>query len=216
MAAQFQWREPNRSELAKFLVDENGFDGDRLSSSLDRVVKGLKLKNQQRLDAFFQVQETEEMRAKREEKAKLKRELAAAEAKKQKAIVKKRKAEEKEEAEKESQSQNQSQSKGKRGKKSKSTEEKSYLIRLPVDQQAKQGRSQGHSKSQPEQQSDSHDTPESQVKSRQQKEEISPKDSAADDHDAEAEEEWALQAPLFVDDEIVEEDEMPMLEYAPQ
>jgi flap endonuclease-1 len=64
----FKWEAPDVDGLVKFLVEEKGFNEDRVKSGAARLQKNLKSSQQSRLEGFFQVKPKTE-----EEKANLKR-----------------------------------------------------------------------------------------------------------------------------------------------
>ena len=70
----FKWESPDMDGLVKFLVEEKGFNEDRVRSGAARLGKHLKTQQQSRLEGFFKPKErTEEergaMKRKNEEKA---------------------------------------------------------------------------------------------------------------------------------------------------
>ncbi|KAI9742107.1 MAG: Elongation of fatty acids protein 2 [Cirrosporium novae-zelandiae] len=80
-ACDFKWEAPDVDGLVKYLVQEKGFNEDRVRSGAAKLTKNLKTAQQSRLEGFFKpVAKTEE------EKASLKRkaEVKAQEAKKKK------------------------------------------------------------------------------------------------------------------------------------
>ena len=52
-----KWKEPQVEELTKFLVDENGFNPERVKANIDKLQKafGANKKPQSRMDSFFSV-----------------------------------------------------------------------------------------------------------------------------------------------------------------
>ncbi|KAK5119517.1 Elongation of fatty acids protein 2 [Meristemomyces frigidus] len=64
----FKWEGPDVDGLVKFLVEEKGFNEDRVKSGAARLQKSVKSTQQSRLEGFFKVKEKTE-----EEKASLKR-----------------------------------------------------------------------------------------------------------------------------------------------
>jgi len=52
-----KWKEPQVEELTKFLVDENGFNPERVKANIDKLQKafGANKKPQSRMDSFFTV-----------------------------------------------------------------------------------------------------------------------------------------------------------------
>lgn len=56
--ADLKWKPCEREELTKYLVDEMGFNPDRVSSSIDKLQAAYKANKapQTRMDAFFAVQ----------------------------------------------------------------------------------------------------------------------------------------------------------------
>jgi flap endonuclease-1 len=77
----FKWEAPDVEGLIKFLVEEKGFNEDRVKSGADKLKKNLKTAQQSRLEGFFKpVQRTKE----EQEKLKRKAEEKVAEAKKKK------------------------------------------------------------------------------------------------------------------------------------
>lgn len=77
----FKWESPDVDGLVKFLVEEKGFNEDRVRSGASRLGKNLKSQQQSRLEGFFKPKEKTE-----EEKGQLKRknEVKAEEARKKK------------------------------------------------------------------------------------------------------------------------------------
>ena len=78
-----KWKEPQSAELKKFLVEEHGFNADRVQSSIEKLEKAYKanLKPQARMDQFFSFKPNPVAEAKRkkrleEEKAKKKQKKA--------------------------------------------------------------------------------------------------------------------------------------------
>lgn len=51
----FKWEAPDVPGLIKFLVEEKGFNEDRVKSGAARLTKNLKTAQQSRLEGFFQV-----------------------------------------------------------------------------------------------------------------------------------------------------------------
>jgi flap endonuclease-1 len=77
----FKWEGPDVDGLIKFLVEEKGFNEDRVRSGADKLKKNLKTAQQSRLEGFFKpVQRTKE----EQEKLKRKMEEKVSEAKKKK------------------------------------------------------------------------------------------------------------------------------------
>lgn len=64
----FKWDPPDVDGLVKFLVEEKGFNEDRVRSGASRLQKNLKSSQQSRIEGFFKVKEKTD-----EEKASLKR-----------------------------------------------------------------------------------------------------------------------------------------------
>ncbi|KAK3044637.1 Elongation of fatty acids protein 2, partial [Coniosporium uncinatum] len=69
----FKWEAPDIDGLVKFLVEDKGFNEDRVRSGAQRLMKTLKSAQQSRLEGFFKpVQKTEEekesLKRKNEEK----------------------------------------------------------------------------------------------------------------------------------------------------
>ncbi|PPJ58240.1 hypothetical protein CBER1_08268 [Cercospora berteroae] len=86
----FKWEAPDVDGLVKFLVEEKGFNEDRVRSAAARLQKNLKSGQQSRLEGFFKVKEKTD-----EEKASLKRkneEKVEAAKKKKKEEAKEKKA----------------------------------------------------------------------------------------------------------------------------
>lgn len=50
-----KWEAPNEEELVKFLVEDKGFNEDRIRSGIKKIVKARKGSTQGRLDSFFKV-----------------------------------------------------------------------------------------------------------------------------------------------------------------
>lgn len=50
-----KWEAPNEEELVKFLVEEKGFNEDRIRSGIKKILKARKGSTQGRLDSFFKV-----------------------------------------------------------------------------------------------------------------------------------------------------------------
>ena len=80
---ELKWKEPQREELTKFLVDEAGFNPDRVKVQIDKLVKAhaANRKPQARMDSFFKVVSNPVADAKRKkrlenEKAKKKQKAA--------------------------------------------------------------------------------------------------------------------------------------------
>ena len=85
----FTWDAPDIEGLVKFLVEEKGFNEDRVRSGASRLGKSMKSQQQSRLEGFFKPKEKTE-----EERMSLKRknEEKLEEAKKQKKAAQKEKA----------------------------------------------------------------------------------------------------------------------------
>jgi flap endonuclease-1 len=49
-----EWKECNDDDVIKFLVEEKGFNSDRVKAGLKRLKDSKGKSNQQRLDSFFQ------------------------------------------------------------------------------------------------------------------------------------------------------------------
>ncbi|EMC95857.1 hypothetical protein BAUCODRAFT_109503 [Baudoinia panamericana UAMH 10762] len=85
----FHWNGPDVDGLVKFLVEEKGFNEDRVRSGAARLQKNLKSSQQARLEGFFKVKEkTEEerqaLKRKNEEKVEANKKAKKEEAKKKK------------------------------------------------------------------------------------------------------------------------------------
>jgi flap endonuclease-1 len=54
---ELKWKEPQREELTKFLVEEAGFNPERVKTQIDKLVKAhaANRKPQARMDSFFKV-----------------------------------------------------------------------------------------------------------------------------------------------------------------
>ena len=54
---ELKWKEPQREELTKFLVEEAGFNPDRVKTQIDKLFKAhaANRKPQARMDSFFKV-----------------------------------------------------------------------------------------------------------------------------------------------------------------
>jgi hypothetical protein len=52
---ELKWKEPQSAELTKYLVEEHGFNADRVKSSIEKLEKAYKanLKPQARMDQYF-------------------------------------------------------------------------------------------------------------------------------------------------------------------
>jgi flap endonuclease-1 len=57
LSDELKWREPQVEELTKFLVEENGFNPERVHANIEKLQKAYKAnqKPQSRMDSFFQV-----------------------------------------------------------------------------------------------------------------------------------------------------------------
>ena len=84
---ELKWKEPQREELTKFLVDEAGFNPERVKTQIDKLFKAhaANRKPQARMDSFFKAVSNPLADAKR--KKRLENERAK---KKQKAAAKKK------------------------------------------------------------------------------------------------------------------------------
>ncbi|KXL45817.1 hypothetical protein M433DRAFT_134429 [Acidomyces richmondensis BFW] len=85
----FKWESPDIDGLVKFLVEEKGFNEDRVRSGATRLQKNLRSSQQSRLEGFFKVKEkTEEekvaLKRKNEEKIEANKKAKKEEAKKKK------------------------------------------------------------------------------------------------------------------------------------
>ena len=65
-----KWKEPQVEELTKFLVEENGFNAERVASNIEKLQAAFKAnqKPQARMDSFFQVKPNPLAAAKRKKK----------------------------------------------------------------------------------------------------------------------------------------------------
>lgn len=65
-----KWKPPQTQELKKFLVDENGFNPERVQSNIDKLEKAYKAnqKPQARMDSFFQIKHNPLNAAKRKKR----------------------------------------------------------------------------------------------------------------------------------------------------
>lgn len=81
-----KWTECNAEQLKAFLVDEQGFNPDRVQQSIERLQKAFKTskKPQARMDSFFKVKSNPEADAKRAAKRKAEADAAKKAAKKSK------------------------------------------------------------------------------------------------------------------------------------
>lgn len=85
----FKWDAPDLDGLVKFLVDEKGFNEDRVRSAASRLQKNLKTAQQSRLEGFFKpvaksAEQRESLKRKKEqelEEKKKKQKMAAKEKK---------------------------------------------------------------------------------------------------------------------------------------
>ena len=75
---KLQWKECQPEPLRKFLVDEMGFNPDRVQASIEKLQKAFKAtkKPQARMDSFFKVKANPEADAKRAAKRKAEKETA--------------------------------------------------------------------------------------------------------------------------------------------
>mmetsp|Transcript_10362 Transcript_10362/g.18322 ORF Transcript_10362/g.18322 Transcript_10362/m.18322 type:complete len:97 (-) Transcript_10362:799-1089(-) len=80
---ELKWKAPQSEELMRFLVEEQGFNPDRVKGNIEKLEKAYKanLKPQTRMDSFFSVKPNPAADAKRkkkleEEKANKKRKAA--------------------------------------------------------------------------------------------------------------------------------------------
>lgn len=86
----FKWEAPDIDGLVKFLVEEKGFNEDRVRSGAAKLTKNLKSAQQSRLEGFFKpVEKSAEQKASLKRKAEQKLEEKK---KKQKADAKEKKA----------------------------------------------------------------------------------------------------------------------------
>lgn len=67
---ELKWKEPQREELVKFLVEEAGFNAERVNSQIDKLFKAhaANRKPQARMDSFFKVVANPAADAKRKKK----------------------------------------------------------------------------------------------------------------------------------------------------
>jgi flap endonuclease-1 len=67
---ELKWTKPQSEELTKFLVDEQGFNADRVKSNIDKLEAAYKanLKPQTRMDSFFTVKSSTAADCKRKQK----------------------------------------------------------------------------------------------------------------------------------------------------
>ena len=67
---ELKWKEPQREELVKFLVEEAGFNPERVNSQIDKLFKAhaANRKPQARMDSFFKVVANPAADAKRKKK----------------------------------------------------------------------------------------------------------------------------------------------------
>jgi flap endonuclease-1 len=67
---ELKWTKPQSEELAKFLVDEQGFNVERVKANIEKLEKAFKAnqKPQSRLDSFFSVKSNPATDAKRKQK----------------------------------------------------------------------------------------------------------------------------------------------------
>eukprot|EP00531_Pseudo-nitzschia_arenysensis_P010564 CAMPEP_0116138666 /NCGR_PEP_ID=MMETSP0329-20121206/12900_1 /TAXON_ID=697910 /ORGANISM="Pseudo-nitzschia arenysensis, Strain B593" /LENGTH=418 /DNA_ID=CAMNT_0003633657 /DNA_START=113 /DNA_END=1369 /DNA_ORIENTATION=- len=72
---ELKWKEPQREELTKFLVEEAGFNPDRVKTQIDKLCKShaANRKPQARMDSFFKVVSNPVADAKRKKKLELER-----------------------------------------------------------------------------------------------------------------------------------------------
>lgn len=72
---ELKWKEPEREELTKFLVEEAGFNPDRVKTQIDKLCKAhaANRKPQARMDSFFKVVSNPVADAKRKKKLELER-----------------------------------------------------------------------------------------------------------------------------------------------
>lgn len=70
LADELKWKEPQVEELTKFLVEENGFNPERVHSNIEKLQKAFKAnqKPQSRMDSFFQVKSNPMTTEKRKKK----------------------------------------------------------------------------------------------------------------------------------------------------
>ncbi|KAL3907036.1 MAG: hypothetical protein SGILL_009035 [Bacillariaceae sp.] len=90
-----KWEKPQSEELAKFLVDEQGFNAERVKSNIEKLEKAYKanMKPQSRLDSFFTVKPNPAGDAKRKQKRedeKSRKKQKAADDRKKKAAAKRK------------------------------------------------------------------------------------------------------------------------------
>ncbi|KAL3909249.1 MAG: hypothetical protein SGILL_008160 [Bacillariaceae sp.] len=92
---ELKWKKPQSEELAKFLVDEQGFNAERVKSNIEKLEKAYKAnqKPQSRLDSFFAVKPNPAADAKRKQKRedeKARKKQKATEDRKKKAAAKRK------------------------------------------------------------------------------------------------------------------------------
>lgn len=92
---ELKWTKPQSEELAKFLVDEQGFNAERVKVNIEKLEKAYKanLKPQSRLDSFFTVKPNPAADAKRKQKReeeKARKKQKAADDRKKKAAAKRK------------------------------------------------------------------------------------------------------------------------------
>lgn len=70
LEVELKWKEPQAEALIKFLVDENGFNPERVKANVEKLQKAYKAnqKPQSRMDSFFQVKQNPISSAKRAKK----------------------------------------------------------------------------------------------------------------------------------------------------
>ena len=92
---ELKWQKPQSEELAKFLVDEQGFNAERVKANIEKLEKAFKAnqKPQSRLDSFFSVKPNPAADATRKQKRedeKARKKQKAADDRKKKAAAKRK------------------------------------------------------------------------------------------------------------------------------